>query len=124
VTELMFTDNDELSGLIAEMMECSVLIILSNIDGIYDRHPDEEGAEIIREVAPGADLSNYILATKSSAGRGGMQSKHHTACTVAAQGIDVYIANGKREGILTDLLWYPERVPFTHFQPLKGNQRI
>ena len=57
ITELMFTDNDELSGLIAEMMEAETLILLSNIDGIYTTHPDDPQAELIREVAPGRDLS-------------------------------------------------------------------
>lgn len=41
VTELMFTDNDELSGLIARMMQADTLILLSNIDGIYTGNPDE-----------------------------------------------------------------------------------
>ena len=41
VTELMFTDNDELSGLIARLMQCQALIILSNIDGLYDGNPSD-----------------------------------------------------------------------------------
>jgi glutamate 5-kinase len=41
VTELMFTDNDELSGLIATMMNTQALVILSNIDGIYNGNPDD-----------------------------------------------------------------------------------
>ena len=60
VTELMFTDNDELSGLIAQMMEADTLILLSNIDGIYTTHPDDPSAELISKVAPGRDLSEYI----------------------------------------------------------------
>ena len=39
VTELMFTDNDELSGLIASMMDCDTLVIRSNVDGIYNGDP-------------------------------------------------------------------------------------
>ena len=57
VTELMFTDNDELSGLIAQMMRTDTLILLSNIDGIYDGHPDNPAARIIPKVEPGRDLS-------------------------------------------------------------------
>ena len=60
VTELMFTDNDELSGLIAQMMNAETLILLSNIDGIFTTHPDDPAAQLIREVAPGRDLSEYI----------------------------------------------------------------
>ena len=60
VTELMFTDNDELSGLIAQMMQADTLILLSNIDGIYDGHPDDHASKIIPCVEPGTDLSQYI----------------------------------------------------------------
>ena len=117
VTELMFTDNDELSGLVAQMMQCEALIILSNIDGIYDGHPDKPSSAVVREVPHGYDLSQYLQAEHSTAGRGGMQSKYHTACIVADAGIHVYIANGKREHILTDVLLQPDTVPFTHFLP-------
>ncbi len=117
VTELMFTDNDELSGLIAQMMECQALIILSNIDGLYDGSPADPASKLIHEVVAGQDVSAFISDEHSSAGRGGMQSKCGIALQVAAAGIHVYIANGKRENILTDLLWQPQSVPFTHFQP-------
>lgn len=117
VTELMFTDNDELSGLIASLMQCQALIILSNIDGLYDGNPSETASHIIREVAFGDDISHHIRSEHSSAGRGGMQSKCATATDVAAHGIHVYIANGKREGILADVLFSPDSVPFTHFMP-------
>ena len=42
INELMFTDNDELSGLISSMMDCQSLIILSNVDGVYSGHPGED----------------------------------------------------------------------------------
>ena len=51
VTELMFTDNDELSGLIASMMDASTLVILSNIDGIYNGAPSDPESSVIRERA-------------------------------------------------------------------------
>ena len=61
VTELMFTDNDELSGLIATMMDMEALIILSNIDGIYNGNPADEGTTVIREItAADKDLSKFI----------------------------------------------------------------
>ena len=50
VTELMFTDNDELSGLVAQMMHCQTLVILSNIDGVFTGHPAEPNSVLIREV--------------------------------------------------------------------------
>ena len=117
VTELMFTDNDELSGLIAEMMQADTLILLSNIDGIFTCHPDDPQSQLIREVAPGTDLSTYIKEEKSAFGRGGMFSKYNTARRVASEGIRVLIADGKRENILTDLLLRPEQTVFTEFLP-------
>lgn len=104
VSELMFTDNDELSGLIASMMDAQVLIILSNIDGIYNGSPADPASEVIREIEHGKDLSSYIQTSKSSFGRGGMLTKTNIARKVADEGITVIIANGKRDNILVDLL--------------------
>ena len=115
VTELMFTDNDELSGLIAQMMQADTLILLSNIDGIYDGHPDDPTSRIIPIVAPGTDLSQYIKAEKSAFGRGGMHSKYTTASKVSQAGIRVIIANGERENILVDLMERKEETPHTEF---------
>ena len=115
VTELMFTDNDELSGLIAQMMEADTLVLLSNIDGIYTGNPADPQSQLIKEVAPSTDLSQYIQTEKSSAGRGGMQSKYATASKIQQAGIRVIIANGKRENILVDLIEHPETTPHTIF---------
>ena len=115
VTELMFTDNDELSGLIAMMMEAETLVLLSNIDGIFTTHPDDPSAELIREVAPGRDLSEYIQPEKSAFGRGGMHSKYTTASRVQQSGIRVIIANGERDDILVDLFQNQENTPHTVF---------
>ena len=104
VSELMFTDNDELSGLIASMMDAQVLIILSNIDGIYNASPADPASEVISEIEHGKDLSSYIQTSKSSFGRGGMLTKTNIARKVADEGITVIIANGKRDNILVDLL--------------------
>lgn len=117
VTELMFTDNDELSGLIAQMMDADTLILLSNIDGIFDRHPDDPEAKLIAKVEPGRDLSEYIQPEKSAFGRGGMHSKYTTASKVAQAGIRVIIANGERANILPDLIERPDETVHTEFLP-------
>ena len=116
VTELMFTDNDELSGLIAQMMQADTLILLSNIDGIYSGNPDDPQSQLIREVEKGADLSQYIQTEKSAIGRGGMHSKYTTASKLSQQGIRVIIANGERENILIDLVERPQETPHTDFK--------
>ena len=117
VTELMFTDNDELSGLIAQMMDAETLVLLSNIDGIYDGHPDNPASRIIPRVEPGCDLSQYIKEEKRAFGRGGMHSKYTTAQKVQQAGIRVIIANGERENILGDLLQRLDSTPHTEFLP-------
>ena len=116
VTELMFTDNDELSGLIAQMMKADTLVLLSNIDGIYTGNPNDPQSRLIKEVAPNTDLTEYIQTEKSSAGRGGMQSKYATATKIQQAGIRVVIANGKRENVLVDLMEHPETTPHTLFK--------
>ena len=116
VTELMFTDNDELSGLIAQMMEADTLVLLSNIDGIYTGRPEDPQSQLIKEVAPGTNLSQYIQSEKSSAGRGGMQSKYATATRVQQAGVSVILAHGKRDNILIDLFQHPETPPHTLFK--------
>jgi glutamate 5-kinase len=118
VTELMFTDNDELSGLIASMMNADMLLILSNVDGIFAGNP-RNGAPIIDKVCAGKGVeSDFIQAGSSSFGRGGMLTKSRIASKVAEEGCDVVIANGRTPDIITDIvLEGPEKVRCTHFIP-------
>ena len=118
VTELMFTDNDELSGLIATMMDVDALVILSNVDGIYNLPPGQPGAQVISEVRAGDDLSGNISTVKSGFGLGGMITKCGIAMKVAAEGIDVFIANGERDNVLEALLLRKGNgLKYTHFIP-------
>lgn len=116
VTELMFTDNDELSGLVATMMNMDALIILSNVDGIYDGHPALADSKIIPEISKKMNVETYIQPGKSSFGRGGMLTKLHIARKVADEGVFVFIANGTRANILIDLV-SGKRVVCTCFRP-------
>lgn len=117
VTELMFTDNDELSGMIASMMGVDALVILSNIDGVFDGPPSLPESKLIRKVERGRDLSDYIQTEKSGFGRGGMLTKSSIARKVADEGIVVFIANGRKDNILTDLIHTPDKVDCTCFIP-------
>ncbi len=118
VTELMFTDNDELSGLMAQMMQAGTLILLSNVDGIYDGRPGDPSARLIRRVEAGADVSGYVRREKSSFGRGGMAAKCGIAGRAAACGIRVIIADGRRDDVLKSLILTPESTPHTEFVPV------
>ncbi|MBQ7623042.1 MAG: glutamate 5-kinase [Bacteroidales bacterium] len=123
ITELMFTDNDELSGLVAGMVGAGTLIILTNVDGIFNGDPDSPGSEVIRRIAPGEDVAGFISSTKSSRGRGGMKSKCGVAMSLASCGIRVIIANGRRDGILTCVLSDPEATLHTEFTPAVSNSK-
>ncbi|MBN1929276.1 MAG: glutamate 5-kinase [Chlorobiaceae bacterium] len=103
VTELMFTDNDELSGLIASMLQVDGHIILSNVDGLFDTQT--EGSPVIEEIDPGSkNFSQYIRPGKSEFGRGGMLTKCTIAHKLSRLGITVHIANGTTPGILQTIV--------------------
>src|SRR5882757_7485441 len=119
VTELMFTDNDELAGLIASMLNAQALIVLTNVDGIYDGDPDTEDTNVIEEVNGAAiDFSAFISLGRSQFGRGGMITKLTMAQKIAQLGIAVHIANGTKDHILIDVL--ENNVVHTHFAPNKN----
>ncbi|MCE5332529.1 MAG: glutamate 5-kinase [Bacteroidales bacterium] len=115
VSELMFTDNDELSGLIASMMDMEALVILSNIDGIFNGSPLNPESKVIRQIEKGQNISDFIQTTKSTFGRGGMSTKTAIARKIADEGIDVFIANGKIDNILVRLLDKKDDVVCTRF---------
>lgn len=118
VTELMFTDNDELSGLIASMQNSEALIILTNVDGIYDGDPSLPGSSVIREInLKDKEWMRNVAVHKSGFGRGGMLTKSSIARKVAKEGIAVHIASGLRDSVLTDLMRTDREVPHTVFRP-------
>ena len=104
ITELMFTDNDELAGLISAMLNVDILYILTNVDGIYDGNPELESSSVISEFKlTSQHLSKITTNVKSNFGRGGIVTKCHTAQRVAATGIPVVIANGNTPNIINRL---------------------
>jgi glutamate 5-kinase len=127
VTELMFTDNDELSGLISSMMDCDALIILSNIDGIYNGTPGEKGVIVVPEIeASDNNLEVFISNQKSGFGRGGMHTKFSVARKIALEGIPVFIAHGRTNNMIVDIVKHKKAV-HTLFKPngkkLKSNKK-
>jgi glutamate 5-kinase len=118
VTELMFTDNDELAGLLASMLNANALIILTNVDGIFNGDPKAEGSAVIDEVSgKEIDFSAFVSSGRSQFGRGGMITKSTMAQKTAQLGINVHIANGTRDNVITDLL--DKTVIHTRFVPNK-----
>ncbi len=104
ITELMFTDNDELAGLVSAMLNVNALYILTNVDGVYDGAPDQEHSKVIHYFDKDKyDIKKLALSEKSNFGRGGIITKCNTARKVAGLGIPVVIANGRTENILLRL---------------------
>lgn len=118
ITELMFTDNDELASLTAAMINADTLMLLTNVDGIFTGNPSDPDSKLVEKVAFSMpEVSTYISATKSSFGRGGMLTKYSMAKKSADLGIQVIIANGKREGVLDEFT--AKTLRCTWFEPQK-----
>lgn len=123
VTELMFTDNDELAGLVSSMVDADKLVILSNIDGIFNGPPSDPISSVIPVIEYGNDdFSRFITTEKSNFGRGGMMTKCNMAHKVAGLGIPVQIANGKKDDILLEIL--SDKQTGTLFVPKKNTSSI
>lgn len=101
LTMSMFSDNDELASLVAELIDADMLILLTDTDGLYTGHPDDEDSEIIRHVKTDQNVEKYIQESEKGEGegRGGMESK-----STAAKDIPTYIANGKRDNVIVDIV--------------------
>ena len=105
VTELMFTDNDELASLVTSMLNADTLIILSSVDGLYNGAPDDPASKLLEEIAAeDATVLDHVAPVKSSFGRGGMGTKVRMAQQTARLGAEVILANGRRANVLLEVL--------------------
>jgi glutamate 5-kinase len=105
VTELMFTDNDELAGLLAGMVNAGLLCLLSTVPGVYDGDPDDAGTQCIRCWDDSRYRIEEIVSRGTSAlGRGGMHNKLSIARKVARLGTEVVIADGRDAQIISKIL--------------------
>jgi glutamate 5-kinase len=102
----MFSDNDELASLVSELVGADMLIMLTDIDGLYTGHPDHEDSELLRHVRVHDDVEKYVQENEKGEGegRGGMESKLKIAKMTASKNIPTYIANGKEENVIIDIL--------------------
>ena len=99
-----FGDNDKLSAMVACKVKASALIILTSVDGLYDKNPESKDAKLIKEVH---DFSSAIISLdgkSKSLGVGGIKTKIAAAKLATEQGIITIIANGKRKSIITEII--------------------
>lgn len=105
ISEIQFGDNDHLAAMVSNLLEDSLLIVLSVIDGLYDGDPNSADSKVIPLVERwDSSLLKLAAASKSRGGTGGMQSKLQAARKVTEVGENVIIANGRRDSILDDIM--------------------
>ena len=93
--QVCFSDNDKLSALVASELDADLLVILSNIDGLFDANPkDNPDAKLIKEVDGVTDEIMALASGVSEGGRGGMETKLMAARMVTRFGGKMLIANG------------------------------
>jgi glutamate 5-kinase len=103
--EIEFGDNDTLSAIVAALVEADLLIILSDIDGLYSDPRIETSAEIIHsvfEITP--ELERLASGTGSSFSTGGMVTKIAAAKICQQAGLDCIITNGSEPSVIFDVL--------------------
>jgi glutamate 5-kinase len=112
VEEMKFGDNDHLSALVATLLEADLLVILSDVEGVYDRDPRvHAGAKLIPLITEIKDAKRFIVgATRSALGTGGMAYKIDAAEKAAAAGMPTVIASGLRAGVLAAIFNESEEV--------------
>ena len=105
VEEIKIGDNDTLGALTANLWNADLLIVMSDIDGVFDKDPkDNEDAELIEEVYDTDSLLSEIDSRgKSSFGTGGIVTKIQAARRVNEYGIPMLLVNGRHKDILTDV---------------------
>jgi glutamate 5-kinase len=99
-----FSDNDILSVLVANAIRASLVVILSDVDGLYTTDPQKPEARVIKTVENITSELKNALNGKSKWGRGGIQSKVKAAEIATTCGIPVVVANSRRENVLIDIL--------------------
>lgn len=93
-TEIRFGDNDRLAAMVAVLLQADALVLLSDVDGLYDMPPTNPNAKLIAEVPYGKDLSSFEIAgTNTGVGTGGAITKVAAASSCTEAGIAVVITN-------------------------------
>ena len=102
----MFSDNDELASLVAELVDADMLIMLTDIDGLFTGNPNDDTSELLNKVSVGQNVEKYVQESDKGEGegRGGMKSKLRIAKATAKKKIPTYIANGKEEDIIIEIV--------------------
>ncbi|WP_273412272.1 glutamate 5-kinase [Corynebacterium appendicis] len=94
-SEMRFGDNDRLSAIVATLTAADALILLSDVDGLYDRNPKDPGATFVPEVRSGKDLEGIVAGDGGVFGTGGMASKVSAARLATRGGVPVLLTSAQ-----------------------------
>ena len=99
-TEIRFGDNDRLAALVAHLVHADLLVLLSDVDGLYDGHPREAGTSLVTDVRGEADLAAVRTGKAGAAGvgTGGMRTKVEAARIATGAGIPVVLTSADLAG--------------------------
>ncbi|MBU2696342.1 glutamate 5-kinase [Pimelobacter sp. 30-1] len=99
-TEIRFGDNDRLAALVAHLVHADLLVLLSDVDGLYDGPPSRPGARLVTDVRTDADLADVVVGSAGSAGvgTGGMVTKVDAAAIATGSGIPVVLTSADQAG--------------------------
>lgn len=92
-SEMRFGDNDRLAALVANLIAADALVLLSDVDGLYDRNPTDPDAKFISEIRTGHDLEGVIAGDGGALGTGGMATKVSAARLAARGGVPVLLTS-------------------------------
>jgi glutamate 5-kinase len=121
VEELILGDNDKLSALVAALIRADLLVIASDIDGVFDKNPHlHHDAKLVLEINEIEEATNLVEELDSDLGTGGMTSKLEAAMICRAENIETWIVNGTENGFLINAL--EGKIPFTKF--LKSSKHL
>jgi len=119
VEEIRFGDNDRIASLVANIVRADLLVLLSDVEGLFTEHPDNPGASLlstVEEITP--DLRRSATRRRSTLGSGGMVSKLEAARIAGLSGVATVIAFGDRPDALVDVwlgqdvgTYFPARRP-------------
>lgn len=105
VEEILLGDNDKLSALVATLIRADLLVLASDIDGVFDKNPHlHPDARLLTEIKDIDDARKLVEERDSGLGTGGMGSKLEAATICQREGIATWIVNGGRSNFLCDAL--------------------
>ena len=114
VEEIILGDNDRLSALVATLIGADLLVLVSDIDGLFDKNPHlHDEANLIPEVKNIDEARKLVQDRDSSLGTGGMNSKLEAAMLCQRENIETWIVGGGRNNFLIDA--FAEKIGFTKF---------